>query len=211
MVVVSRTLLKQDEQGKLFLRNLKCFLKRIHEIKETIHLPLGRNTWPRLYFIGGHGFRVNTKQVLQFPCVQKPHSQITCLRRDCIWLNVWCLNYTAKFRNDCNRLNTMSQENRHYFGEWGVNNCWIFKYKPQEHPWVYNEMLKALLSFLYFLNIVPFKTSITSLLRHNMMQSWGTLQDRVFGGLQTWIVCILHIIHTNSLPRGSLYKRVHPA
>lgn len=42
MVVVSCAVLKQDEQRKLFLRNLKCFLKGMHE-KEAILLSLGRD------------------------------------------------------------------------------------------------------------------------------------------------------------------------
>lgn len=33
------------------------------------------------------------------------------------------MNYTATFRNDSTRLNTMTQENKHDFGEWEVNNC----------------------------------------------------------------------------------------
>lgn len=74
------------------------------------------------------------KQFIQVTCVQKAYNQKTCIGRDHIWLNVWCRNHAAKFRNDCNRLNTMSQENRHDIEEWEVNNCWIFKHKPQENP-----------------------------------------------------------------------------
>lgn len=50
MVVVKRTVLKQDEQRKLFLK--KFFLKEMHEIKETIHLSLGRDRQAIFCFIG---------------------------------------------------------------------------------------------------------------------------------------------------------------
>lgn len=122
------------------------------------------------------------------------------------------MNHTAKFRTDCNRLNTMSQENRHDIGEWGVNNCWVSNINHRNTLGSTVKYWRRFYHFCIFPIILPFQTSIAPMLRHKVMQSRATLWDRVFiWELRTWIMRILHIVHTNSLPGGWLYKRVHPA
>lgn len=95
MAVVSQTLLKQDE---LFRRELELLPQRDawnnrNYSSFTIHLSRSAAI---LFFTSDVSEQLG-KQVLQCPCVQKRHSQITCLGRDNIWFNVWC-PYSTVYR-----------------------------------------------------------------------------------------------------------------
>lgn len=131
-------------------------------------------------------------------CVQrKSRSQKSCLWREHIWLNVWCMNRTVKFRNDCNRLNTASQKrNKDDSGEWEVNNCWVLKRKPREFPRVYG---------FYRFRVFPHRVAISDINScAALRQGWVARR-----GLPCY--AFPHAVHANRHPGDQLHDGVHPA